>query len=146
MSTLPPEQNPTETPTPPAPSPYPRDMAMGGGGGFAAPSAEEKQQAMLCWILSILAGFIPGLIFFLIANDKPYLKRQAALALTMSIVTVVGMIVSAILMVILIGIVTYIGFAIWALVVCIMGAIATNKGENFSPKFIDKICMSIFKL
>ncbi len=125
------------------PSPYPRDM----GSSMVNASPEERQQAMLCWILSIFAGFIPGLIFFLIASaDKPYLKRQAAMALTLSIVTFVGFIASAILMVILIGIVTYIAFGIWALVVCIQGAIATNKGENFSPKFVDKICMSLFKL
>lgn len=109
-------------------------------------SAEEKSQAMLCWILSIFAGFIPGLIFYLVANEKMYLKRQAALALTMSIISVVGMIVSAILMIILIGIFTYIAVGIWTLVVCIMGAIATNKGENFSPKFVDKMCYSMFKL
>ena len=151
MSTLPPEQNPqSDAPpaTPPSPSPYPRDMSATGSSslGFSTPAAEERQQAMLCWILSIFAGFIPGLIFFLIANEKPYVKRQAALALTLSIVTFVGFIASAILMIVLIGIFTYIAFGIWALVVCIMGAIATNKGENFSPKYVDKICMSLFKL
>lgn len=135
MSTMPPEETPT--PTPPAAA-MPTAMGV---------SPEEKQQAMLCWILSIFAGFIPGLIFFLIAGDsKPYLKRQGALALTLSILTVIGMIASAILMVILIGIVTYIGFAIFALYVCITGAIATNKGENFSPPVVTKLCMSMFKL
>ncbi len=49
-------------------------------------------------------------------------------------------------MIILIGIFTYIAVGIWTLVVCIMGAIATNKGENFSPKFVDKMCYSMFKL
>ncbi|MCC7101529.1 MAG: DUF4870 domain-containing protein [Fimbriimonadaceae bacterium] len=137
MSTIPPEQDPVQTPAPPTPS-FP---AAGGA------SPEEKQQAMLCWILSIFAGFIPGLIFFLIAGDaKPYLKRQGALALTLSIITFVGFIASAILMMILIGFLTYAAFGIWALYVCITGAIACNKGDNFDPAIVSKVCMSIFKL
>lgn len=102
---------------------------------------------MLCWILSIVAGFIPGLIFFLIAGDaKPYLKRQGALALTLSILAFVGFFASAILMMVLIGILTYIAVGIWALYICITGAIACNKGEDFNPAIVSKVCMSIFKV
>lgn len=138
------QQTPPPTDTPP-PSPYVRpDYAS--AGTMAMPGQDERTQAMLCWILSIFAGFIPGLIFYLIANDKPFVKRQGALALTMSIITIIGMFASAILMIVLIGLVTYFLFAIWMLVVCIMGAIACNKGENFSPKYVSELCYKMFKL
>src|SRR3954464_15753478 len=60
---------------PPA-SNYPRPT----GGGMV--SQEDKSQAMLMWILTIFFSFVPSLIFFLIAKDKPYTHRQSALALT----------------------------------------------------------------
>lgn len=111
------------------------------------PTQEERSQSMLCWILTIFAGFIPGLIFYLISDQsKPFLKRQAALALTLSIVAIVGYIASAILMMILIGIVTYIAVGIWSLVVCIMGAVACNKGDNYSPGIVTGLCQSMFKM
>lgn len=139
MSNLPPDPEPVQTP-PAAPSSPSFPVS-----GNATP--EEKQQAMLCWILTIVAGFIPGLIFFLIAGEgKPYLKRQGALALTLSIITLVGFIASGILMMILIGFLTYAAFGLWALYVCITGAIACNKGESFSPAIVSKVCMSLFKL
>ena len=142
MSNIPPEE-PIQNVAPPAAAAtidYPR------AGGVVAPSADEAQKAMLCWILTIFFGFIPGLVFFLTSDGKPYLKRQGALALTLSLITVIGMIASAILMIILIGILTYIGFALFALVTSIMGAIACKDGKDFSPKYVDKLCMSMFKM
>lgn len=101
---------------------------------------------MLCWLLTIVLGFWPGLIFFLIASDKPYLKRQAALSLTLSIVGMVGIFISILLSMVLIGLLLLPVICIWVLVVCIQGAIAVNKGENFNPGLVDKLCMSLFKM
>ncbi len=142
MSNIPPEE-PIENVAPPAAAAtidYPR------AGGVLAPSADEAQKAMLCWILTIFFGFVPGLIFFLTSDGKPYLKRQGALALTLGIVTAVGVFISIPLVFVLIGILTYIAFPVYHLVISIMGAIASKDGKDFSPKYLDKLCMSMFKL
>ncbi len=144
MSNLPPEQNPeSELPPamPPSPSPYPRDFSSTGNALVAA--QEEKSQAMLCWILSIFFAPIPAIIFFFISNDKPYLKRQAGMALTLGIVLTAAIIV---LFITIVGalLVPLLGLA--NLVICIMGAIATNKGENYNAPVIGDLTTKLFKV
>lgn len=117
-----------------------------GGSNMPVPSQDEKSQALICWLLTIFVGFIGPVIFFVISSDKPYVKRQAALALTLAIVVFAASFVSALLMLVLIGFLLLPAVAIYSLVVCIQGAIAANKGEDFRPAFIDGLCMSIFKL
>jgi uncharacterized Tic20 family protein len=124
----------------------PPNVPPSGDPGLNGVSQDERSQAMLCWLLTIVAGFIPPIIFFSISNEKPYVKRQAALALTLAIAVFAGMFISGILMIVLIGFLLLPAVAIWSLVVCIQGAIAANKGEDFNPALIDKLCMSIFKL
>ncbi len=116
------------------------------GTTLPVPSQDEKTQAMLCWLLTIVIGFIGPIIFFVISADKPYVKRQAALALTLAIVVYAASFVSAILIFVLIGFLLLPVVVIYSLVICIQGAIAANKGENFRPGIIDGICMSLFKL
>jgi len=116
------------------------------GPGLPAPSQDDKSQAMICWLLTIFIGFIGPIIFFAISADKPYVKRQAALALTLCIVVFAASFVSAILMLVLIGFLLLPAVAIYSLVVCIQGAIAANKGEDFRPAIIDGICQSLFKV
>lgn len=115
-------------------------------GGLVVPTSEERTQALLIWVLTIFAGFIPGLIFLLVSKDKPYVYRQAALALTGSIVWVVCMVISAILMVVLIGILTYLLTFLWLLFVCIKGAIACNNGEDYSPGLISEWTLKLFRV
>lgn len=110
------------------------------------PSQDERNQALICWLLTIVIGFIGPIIFFVISADKPYVKRQAALALTLAIVVFAASFVSAILMVVLIGFLLLPAVAIYSLVICIQGAIAANKGEDFRPAIIDGLCTSLFKL
>jgi uncharacterized membrane protein len=124
---------------PPTESPYQRPFAQG-------PSDDEKTQAMLSWILSFFFAFIPPLIFFLMADGKPYLKRQAALALTTCIVMFVGYMIGTVLMVVLIGLLILPVVFIWNLVLVIQGAIASHRGEEFEPALIGGWCRSIFKL
>lgn len=115
-------------------------------GGLVAPTSEERTHALLIWVLTIFAGFLPGLIFLLVAKDKPYVYRQAALALTGSIIWILLMVVSSILVMVLVGILTYLLTFIWLLVVCIQGAIACNKGEDYSPKFISDWTIKLFRV
>ena len=118
-------------------------------------SQDEKSQAMLMWILSIPIGFISGLIFFLIAKDKPYVYRQSALALTWCIAAfVLGFaifILSILLALATAGIGAFLMLLIYAiplvnLILCIMGAVAASKGEDFNPPVITGFAKSIFKV
>lgn len=116
------------------------------GSNLPVPSQDDRNQALICWLLTIFIGFIGPIIFFVISADKPYVKRQAALALTLSIVVFVASFVSAILMMVLIGFLLLPVVAIYSVVICIMGAIAASKGEDFRPAIIDGICAGLFKL
>jgi uncharacterized membrane protein len=118
-----PQQTPIETPTPgPAPVTPPMGAPIAGyprpGMGVMA-SQEEKGQATLVWVLSIFFGFIPSLIFFLIAKDKPFVHRHAAMALTVTIVCTIGWIIGVVLTAVLIGLLIFPVVGIYALVVCI---------------------------
>jgi uncharacterized protein len=136
--------NPQMPPDPNNPSPYPRDPMLMSTGASSPSTPEEKQNTFLMWLLSIFLGFIPSLVFFLIAKpEQAYMKRQSALALTLMIGTTVAYIVLAITVV---GLLLFPVLGIFVLVITIMGAIATNKGEDFNPPVITGLCKSIFKL
>lgn len=92
---------------------------------------ESKNMALLIWIGSIFFGFIPGLVFYLVKKDDPYVTDQAKEALNWSITSAIGMLIGGILTVILIGVLVI--FAVWAcnLIFCIMGAVACSNGKDF---------------
>jgi len=118
-------------------APYPRPT----GGGMV--SQEDKSQATLVWALTIFFAFIPGLIFFITAKDKPFVYRQAALALTLAIVITV---VDIVLMVTLVGAILIPLVWLAHIIISIMGAIAVNKGDDFNPPVITGLTKSIFKV
>lgn len=124
---------------PPTGTPFQTPYAQG-------PSDDEKTQAMLSWILCIIFGFIPPLIFFLMADGKPYLKRQTALALTMILATYVMYMACGFLFFLILPIFLAVVIWVWTLVLCIQGAIASHRGENFEPALISGWCRSLFKL
>jgi len=128
---------------PESPSPYPRPTDVGTPSMMGAPTAEEKTQATLLWVLTIFAGFIPGLIFFLIGKDKPYVYRNAAMALTFSIILIALYII---LTVTVVGLILIPVVMILALVIPIMGAVAANKGEAFNPPVLPGLTEKIFKV
>lgn len=109
----------------------------------SGPSQEEKTQAMISWVLSILTGFVGPLIFFLIAGDKPFVKRHAAMALGLNI---------ALFIVVVILIITVIGallaplVGLAALVFGIMGAMAANKGEKFDVPGVGPMIAKMFNV
>ena len=64
---------------------------------------ESKNMALLIWIGTIFFGFIPGLVFYLIKKDDPYVMVQAKEALNWSITAAIGLVIGGSLTVILIG-------------------------------------------
>lgn len=98
---------------------------------FGVLTQDSKNIALITWIGTIFFGFIPGLIFYLIKKDDPYIQDQAKEALNWSITAIVGYFASLILTFILIGIVGFFIVGICHLVFCIMGAIGTSNGKAF---------------
>ena len=87
------------------------------------------------WIGTLFFGFLPGLIFYLIKKDDPYIQDQSKEALNWSITTVIGYVVGFILTFIVIGIFVLIVLGICHLVFCIMGAVAASNGKPFRVPF-----------
>lgn len=104
-------------------------------------SQEEKTQAMLVWLLSIIAGFIPSLIFYLIAKDKPFVYRHAGQALAFTLAVVV---VDIVLFVTVVGALLVPLVGLFALIIIIMAAIAANKGDEYNPPLTSGLAKSMF--
>lgn len=100
-----------------------------------ASTSDSKNMALLVWVLTIFAGFIPGLIFFLVKKDDPYVYDQAKEALNWAITAMIGYFVSWILIFAIIGILLFPAMVILNLVFCIMGAIACSNGKPFRCPF-----------
>lgn len=97
---------------------------------------ESRNMALLIWIGTIFFGFIPGLIFYLIKKDNPYVVNQAKEALNLSITVMLAYIAGFILTFILIGILVIFAVAIANLVICILGAVKCADGQDFKAPFV----------
>jgi len=92
--------------------------------------------AVLNWIGTLFFGFLVPLVMFLAIKDDRFLQENAKEALNWSITAAIGLVISGILTVILIG---ALGFAIISLahlVFCIMGAVQASKGELVRLPFV----------
>ena len=96
---------------------------------------DSKNIALLLWIGTFFFGFIPGLILFFVKADDAYIKEQSKEALNWSITAFIGYMVAGILSFIVIGVILFPIIGICHLVFCIMGAIATSKGNNFKVPY-----------
>ncbi len=96
---------------------------------------DSKNMALLIWILTIFFGFIPGLIMYLVKKDDAYIQSQSKEALNWSITAFLLGILASVLTVIVIGAFLYPVIGICHLIFCIMGAIATSKGNDFRVPF-----------
>lgn len=96
---------------------------------------DSKNIAILVWIGSILFGFIPGLIVYLIKKDDPYIQDQAKEALNWSITASIGYLAGYILTFVLIGLLVFPVVGLCNLIFCIMGAINASDGKPFRVPF-----------
>jgi uncharacterized Tic20 family protein len=94
-------------------------------------SQDSKNLALLMWIGTIFFGFIPGLIIYLLKTDDKYLQDQSKESLNWAITALIGYGISMVLAFIVIGFLLMFILGIIHLVFCIMGAIATSRGEPF---------------
>jgi uncharacterized protein len=97
-----------------------------------APSADEKNIAVITHITGIFFSIFPGLIVWLLKKDEsPYISAQAREALNFQISLLIAYFISCVLMFILIGFLL-IGL-VWLanIIFSIIAAIAASKGENY---------------
>ena len=95
------------------------------------PTQESKNFALLTWIGTLVFGFIPPLIVYLLKTEDIYVKQQAKEALNWSITAVIGYFIAFLLSFIVIGLLLFPILGICHLIFCIMGAVSTSKGNDF---------------
>jgi len=98
-------------------------------------SQDSKNMTLLMWIGTLFFGFIPGLILFLMKKEDAYIQQQSKEALNWSITAIIGYIIGFVLSFVLIGVLVFPVVGICHLVFCIMGAVATSKGNQYRVPF-----------
>ncbi|MCF7848950.1 MAG: DUF4870 domain-containing protein [Kiritimatiellales bacterium] len=129
-------EEPVAEPEPvPAPEPPVSEAPVAPAEG---PSKDERTMAMLCHLLALSGAVVPlgsvlgPLVMWLIKRENnPYIDAQGKEAVNFQISILIYMIVSALLMVIVIGGLLMFAVGIFALVFTIIGAVKANNGEDF---------------
>jgi hypothetical protein len=98
-------------------------------------SQESKNMSVMIWVGTILFGFIPGLIFYMVKKDAEFVLTHSKEALNLSITVMIGFFIGLVLTIVLVGFLVIPVVGIYALVVCIMGAFAAYNGKPFRAPF-----------
>ena len=117
-----------------------------GYAGSARPMSQqdEKTWATLTHAISGIAmvasagtlGFIASLVIYLVCKDRgPFVRAHAANAVNVQLTALIGLVVSAVLMVVLVGFLTYPLVVVAAVVIHIIAALKANAGEWYDPPF-----------
>lgn len=117
MENVTPDKSPAETPATGAQAP--------------ALSQDSKNLALLNWLGTIFFGFIPGLVLYLIKKDDQYVVDQAKESLNWAITLMFGYCIAFFLSFIVIGVFLFPLLGIVHVVFCILGIVATQKGDQF---------------
>lgn len=107
---------------------------------LVAPTSDEKTMAILSHILCLVAGFIPPLVIYLVKKESPYVVAHAKESLNFQLTMLIGVIVSAVLMIVLIGFLLLWLLGIANLVLIIIATIRASENKlyryPFSIRFI----------
>ncbi|WP_269530983.1 DUF4870 domain-containing protein [Chitinimonas sp. BJYL2] len=101
----------------------------------ATASSDSNTFAILTWIGTLIFGFIPPLIVFLIKKDDELVLETAKEALNWSITAIIGYVICAVLSFVVIGLLMMPVLGIVHLVFCILGAINASKGIAYKLPF-----------
>ncbi|WP_018655057.1 DUF4870 domain-containing protein [Actinomadura flavalba] len=101
-------------------------------------TSDDRTWGLLCHLGQFLLGFVAPLLVYLIKKDEsPFLRHHGAQGLNFAITQFVYAMISAILMIVLIGFVLLPAVLIAQFVFIIIAAIAANKGEYYRfPSFM----------
>ena len=99
---------------------------------------EDRTIALITHLSGIVAGFIVPLIMWLINKDKPeksWLTDQSKESLNFQITILIAYVICVVLSAVLIG--AFLMPIVWLvnLVFCILGGVASNKGESYRYPF-----------
>lgn len=124
--------------TPPPPTPeqpqQPAGQPVGAQPVAAQPLSDNDARlwVTLAHVGTILFGFVPALIVWLIGKDRSkFVNDEAKEALNFAIFLTIIYVVGWILSLILIGFLVLLAGFIMSLVFCIQGAMAANKGQSY---------------
>ncbi|HTE72098.1 MAG TPA: DUF4870 domain-containing protein [Actinomycetes bacterium] len=156
----PPEPTPPPPGPPPGEAPYGQPSAgqppagqpgwQGQGAGFPEHQAagqgqlspaDERTWGMLAHLSALLAAFValaflgPLLVMLIQGPKSEFVRRQSVEALNFQITTYIAAIISAILIVLLIGLILLPIVGIAWLVLTIMAGLAANRGEDYRYPF-----------
>lgn len=108
---------------------------------------EEKNWGVISHVVPAVAlvlsagtlGFVASLLIYLFYKDKgPFVRQQAANSLNLQIATLIGLVVSGVLMLALIGFVLYPLVIVWAVVLHVIGALKSRDGEWWNPPLVPR--------
>ncbi len=110
----------------------PVDTAAAGGQYLAPIDSNDTGMALLAHLGGAVFGFIVPLIVYLIKKDEsPFLRHHSAEALNFHFTAFIASMVSAVLMLVLIGFFMLIAVVIVFWIFTIMASIAANRGEYY---------------
>ncbi|MFF5211892.1 DUF4870 domain-containing protein [Streptosporangium sp. NPDC000396] len=119
--------------SPQSPYPPPGYGFQGQPGAYGPrPGSDDTTLAMLAHLLGLLTSFVGPLVIYLAKKDEsPYVRSQAAEALNFQLTLLIAYFVCWILAFVLIGFLLM--FLVWiaSIVFMVIGAIASNRGENY---------------
>lgn len=85
-------------------------------------------------------GFIASLVIYLMYKDRgPFVRQQAANSLNIQIMTLIGLVVSAVLFLVLIGFILYPLVIAVAVVFHSVGALKSSRGEWWNPPLVPRM-------
>lgn len=105
------------------------------GSDITTTEQDDKNIALITWILTLFFGFIPSLVIYLLKKDSAYAQDQAKEALNWSLTAIFAYVVAFFLTFIAIGFLLVPVISLCHLIFCIMGAVATSKGSKFRVPF-----------
>jgi uncharacterized Tic20 family protein len=105
---------------------------------------DERTWGMVTHAISAVAmvvsagtlGFIASLVIYLVFKDRgPFVRAHAANAVNVQLTALIGLVVSGLLMLVLIGFITYPLIVVAAVVIHVIAAMRANAGEWYDPPF-----------
>ena len=105
--------------------------------GYAgAPSQEEKNMAMLCYVLGIVTGFLGPLIIWMMKKETmPFVNDQGKEILNFQITTALAWVVCILLSFVVIGVFLMPLVGLAYLILMIMGALKAKDGVAYRFPF-----------
>ena len=112
----------------------PRDPTAGGPADDEPPAAGSRDTtwAVLAHVLGIVFSVIPALVVLLArGGSSGFVRDQALEALNFQVTVLLGYIVSAILIILVIGLIMFFFVGVTSLILGIVAATAASRGEAY---------------